>query len=289
VEVNELMTIKERKLGYEELTKLPVGFHKDFSEKWKEKYGSDFHNEKHIVALMEVSERYLDSCEEDRDPLKVLKSIAAWNEENPEYDLDLEKFKKAAKLAFAWHDMGNIASDLNFEDDTPKYLDVYTAGELEVNGQTKIAEERSKDMFLKALEQSDIEDGEKRLYEKLVPELIMLTVFKQDVPKDESFALFVPVVDQIGNSLLNNDPHKLRGLVVELGVEAQINNDARMINPYYFVNFLNIRMQHMLGGETDVFLQMIGAPMPELPGVENKYDRPMGWENAVKVLEDHGV
>ena len=283
----EVINNKERRLTHEDLINIPLNYHKIFSEKWKIKYGPDFHNKKHIQTLLMVSERYLKKCEDGKDPLNVLKSIEAWNKKNSGFDLNLEKFKKAAALAFAWHDMGNIASDVNFENDTPEYLDNYTSGKLTVNGTEKTAEERSADIFLKVLEQSDIDDDEKKLYEKLVPELILLSEYREDVPIEEDFSLFVAAVDQLGNSYLNDDKDKLRGLIYEFAYE--FGEDVYQINPLFVVRFAENRTKAMLGDDAGSFLQMIGAVSHDHPEFDEADNRDMPWRDAVKVLADQGL
>lgn len=185
------------------------------------KIETSFHNREHLKAVRLAAERLIDE-KEIRDPLNLKSDLKRWNELHPGQELTEDEFKEAVIIFVGLHDTGNIIEKLD-PNLVPLYNDKYKASD---------AEERSKEIARKVLEDSK--------YLPLVEHLIDQTKYKleyKDEDRNVPFAIFVAVVDQIGNDLLSDNPDRLAGLINEIKNE----DPDRLIDPYDFYNFTRVR------------------------------------------------
>ncbi|GBD34519.1 hypothetical protein HRbin35_00244 [bacterium HR35] len=207
-----------------------ISLHQRFNK--ESKVESSFHNENHIEAVLEALEKLIIAAKNGNDPLNIRSDLERWNKENNvEPPITLEEFWFIALIAFACHDLGNIAT---LENEKLIFLSQYTS---------KDAEERSKRIAEYLLNQTNLDETTKQIWLPLIFHLIDQTKFQ---PEDTSkpFAIFVRVVDQIGGNLFNKDRTKsILGLIYEIANEGRGNET---FNPHSFYNFPYFRFQELV-------------------------------------------
>jgi len=234
------MKIIER-ITVEVLVNKALNFHKEFDKKWRENYPYSFHNQYHIKACINSIKKLLEAALKGKDPLKIKEDLDKWNQEHKSH-ITLEDFTLILILAFAFHDLGNIAE---VRDGEITFLDGY---------KSEGAEERSKEIALKLMEKKKI----KREWQELILHLIEETKFNiEDV---RPFSILVRVIDQIGGNLFNEDKTRVLGLILELVREKGIFT----FNPYNFFNFVRIRIEELITQqEIKSVLEIWGKDLPK--------------------------
>jgi hypothetical protein len=215
------MKIIER-ITIEVLVKKALNFHKEFDKKWRENYPYSFHNQYHIKACIASIKKLLEAALKGEDPLRIREDLDKWNQEHKS-NISLKDFALILILAFAFHDLGNIAE---VRDGEIAFLDGY---------KSEGAEERSKEIALKLM------DGKiKREWQELILHLIEETKF--NITEERSFSILVRVIDQIGGNLFNEDRTRVLGLILEL-----VREKGRFtFNPYNFFNFVRRRIEELI-------------------------------------------
>lgn len=212
--------------------------HKEFNkENWEEK--KSFHNEEHIRAVAEASDKLIKAAINGEDPLDIQGDIDKWNELHKDSPrIDIEQFRDIAKMAFAAHDWGNIMQDVEFDKEgnvLPIFLEKYTA---------ENAELRSQMMFEKFVE-NNVDESLREIYKNVGKEIIWQTNFMNDADDpgyNKPFAQFARVCDQIGNDVFSENDDRLEGLLTEM-----LNEDpSKEINLDFFVNFAAKRIKGIL-------------------------------------------
>jgi hypothetical protein len=215
------MKIIER-ITIEVLVNKALNFHKEFDKKWRENYHYSFHNQYHIKACIASIKKLLEAALKGEDPLRIREDLDKWNQEHKS-NISLKDFALILILAFAFHDLGNIAE---VRDGEITFLDGY---------KSEGAEERSKEIALKLM------DGKiKREWQELILHLIEETKF--NITEERSFSILVRVIDQIGGNLFNEDRTRVLGLILELVREKGIFT----FNPHKFFNFVRVRIEELI-------------------------------------------
>lgn len=209
-----------------------LSYHREFDNNRQQ---PSFHNENHIKAVLEALEKLIIAAKNGNDPLRIKEDLERWNKENNiDPPITLEEFWFIALIAFACHDLGNIAT---LENGKLKFLYQYTS---------KDAEERSKLIAKYLLNQMGLEEEIQKIWLPLIEYLIDQTKFQPDDPS-KPFAIFVRVVDQIGGNLFNEDRIKsILGLIYEIANEEGRN---KKFNPHYFYNFPHLRFPELVPDE----------------------------------------
>jgi hypothetical protein len=215
------MKIIER-ITVEVLVNKALNFHKEFDKKWRENYPYSFHNQYHIKACIASIKKLLEAALKGKDPLGIKKDLDKWNQEHKS-NITLKDFILILILAFAFHDLGNIAE---VRDGEITFLDGY---------KSEGAEERSKEIALKLM------NGKiKGEWQELILHLIEETKF--NITEERPFSILVRVIDQIGGNLFNEDRTRVLGLILELVKEK----GGLTFKPYNFFNFVRIRIGELI-------------------------------------------
>jgi hypothetical protein len=216
------MKIIER-ITVEVLVNKALNFHKEFDKKWRENYPYSFHNQYHIKACINSIKKLFEAALKGEDPLRIRENLDKWNQEHKS-NISLKDFILILILAFAFHDLGNIAE---VRDGEITFLDGY---------KSEGAEERSKEIALKLMEEKKI----KREWQELILHLIEETKF--NITEERPFSILVRVIDQIGGNLFNEDRTRVLGLILELVKEK----GKFTFNPHKFFNFVRIRIGELI-------------------------------------------
>lgn len=203
-----------QKISLEQICSRCLELHAQFDrEKWKDK--TSFHNDKHISATVEASDKLIAAAAQGNDPLGLNRDIQRWNENNPGAQInDINELKQMAALAFSLHDLGNIASDISIENGiiTADYLDKYTA---------EGAEDRTIVMAKKIIIAGNLSGDEQQRYTEVVTHFVNQTRFTLHKKPDsrefaeEPFIRFVKLCDQVGNDIFSTNPDREQGLIEE--------------------------------------------------------------------------
>jgi len=221
---------RSEKTNYQEIIVQCLGWHDEFDQRW----GKDsFHNRHHIEATMKAASTLVAKAMEGNDPLGILQDLKDWNDKNPSSQVTNDELPTVVSLAFALHDLGNIASGLKNGKIT--FLDKYQA-----NG----AEERSQEIAEEVINNSKLSSNQKQRWLPLIKHLIGQTTYQPQ--GQEPFGLFARVADQIGNGVLNiKRDEMVDGLLNEMVGE---NPDATF-KPYFFYNFVHERFPQLVPDE----------------------------------------
>jgi len=216
-----------------ELLSLPLNWHDTFNaEVWKGK--ASFHNRYHVEAVEAANETYLKQAEL-RDPLDLKGNLERWNKTHPQASLTWDELKTTLQWAIRCHDLGNIMGSLRKGETgelSPIFLDTYRANQ---------SEQRSQRLAQILMTESNLPQEQKQKLIPLVHHLIGETVYQ---PKDRAvpFAIYIRVMDQIGNGLFCRDPQREKGLLLEMSNEKP----TATISPYAFYNFTRDRLTNLL-------------------------------------------
>ena len=186
------------------------------------------------------------------DPLGLMNDLAKWNKEHSDEQIEKSELPVVVSLAFACHDLGNIAEEILEEDGKVKlsFLLQY---------QTQGAEDKSQQIAEKVIKSSDIPEEQKRRFLPLVLHLINETKFQPD--GEALFGVFARVVDQIGNDLFSKNERRIYGLLEEMYAE----NLQAQFNTYFFFNFARKRFIQLVPDETarNIILIIWNKKLPE--------------------------
>lgn len=206
---------KKDKIPVSEVIEKALDLHDDAEKSWHEKgHEYSYHNAEHIEAVWEATEKYLDAMmldEEDKeglDPLRLREGLKAFNERNPKNQISEKDLREVMKLAVFGHDLGNIMKDINVE-----------GGEITTTPHDKVfvakgAEKRSVAITSKLIDASDLDESKKEAYKLFVDHAIMGTVYSPE-PDEDPIENFMEIMDQLGNDMFNDQPHKEEGLMEE--------------------------------------------------------------------------
>jgi hypothetical protein len=217
-----------------------LNFHKEFDKKWRENYTYSFHNQYHIKACIASIKKLLEAALKGEDPLRIRENLDKWNQGHKS-NISLKDFALILILAFAFHDLGNIAE---VRDGEITFLDGY---------KSEGAEERSKEIALKLM------NGKiKKEWQELILHLIEETKF--NITEERPFSILVRVIDQIGGNLFNDDRTRVLGLILELVKEK----GRFTFNPYKFFNFVRVRIGELITQqEIKSVLEIWGKELPK--------------------------
>lgn len=196
------------------------------------------------------------SAEENNDPLGIKGDLEKWNNEHPNLKIKDNEFSFVVRMAFAAHDLGNIASGFD-ENGNIVFLDKY---------QAKDAEERSKEIAKFLISQSSLDDDQKRRFLPLITHLIDQTkYFFDEGGKDKLFARFVRVVDQIGGNLFSKDyPNDQQDLSLGVLYETIYEKGESTFTPNVLFNFVVNRFPELVEDENlrNNILRIFGKSLP---------------------------
>jgi len=233
-----------------------------------------FHNHFHVEATIKASDALVDAAikSKDGDPLELQKDLDEWNEsQNINPNITLEEFKYIAQIAFATHDLGNIA----------KYVYSSESGLLAAKFHQRYrfskAEDRSQLMVRSILTHHGLDQQQIDRYSPLIKQIIKQTEFAPDeTHENQLFGKFARVCDQIGNKVFNQYPLSLeKGLLNEkLGSQPDSQE-----NPHWLINFTIKRLPQLVDNPKaqdqiiDIF-EAAGGHFPDLKTIpddlENK-------------------
>lgn len=211
-------------------------WHQEFNSAYWQKKPS-FHDQDHVLATIKAGTRlWQAACQEDRDPLEIKRNLELWNQSHPRNAVDEAELGKGMEIAFACHDLGNIAAKAKKENGGVKIIfhDAYRA---------KGAEERSQKIAKTIIKVSDLDEELKGRLLPLVVHLIGEAVYTGG--QDKPFGVMVRVVDQIGNDLFNANQEKAKGLLEEMRAE----DAGATFNPDFFFNFARQRFPQLVASQ----------------------------------------
>lgn len=175
-------------------------WHHHFDEiKWQGK--PSYHNEKHLISTRRALELLFSYfLRQENDFLAIWQEWQLWNQDHS--PLTFSQLKEAFFLAFALHDLGNIAS--GYTQGGLQYLEKY---------QGQGAEQRSQKIAEAVIEESELYSAkEKEALLPLVKHLIGQTDLSQEIGL---FGSLVRLVDIVADKVLNDNSQRERGLLEE--------------------------------------------------------------------------
>lgn len=209
--------------------------HKRFDrEVWAKEYS--FHDESHISSVIASSDILIDGVMSGDDPLDLLGDLDRWNVEHPQNVVNPSEIKDVFRLAFAMHDLGNIAEKID-ENGNFVFLEKYVADK---------AEERSIGMVDKLLKVSGVKKEEADRLSPLIKHIIQNTVFDPE-DREAPFAIYTRVTDQIGNNYFSGKNSFDRSL--SLATEIQNETKDKTFKPDEFINFTVWRFKALVPDE----------------------------------------
>ena len=244
-------------------------WYQEFDEQnWQKEYS--LHNPDHIRADFESADLLIQAALKgnDSDPLGIIKDLEAWNKDRPEAKISREELPLVVRIAFAAHDLGNIASQAK-EVDGKLSLDYFKDGY-----KAKNAEARSQQIAEQVIKASELIQDQKDRFQPLVNHLVNET--KYDFGEKTQFQVFMRVVDQIGNDLFSSNENRVIGLLMEMANE----NPEAVFVPDAFFNFSLRRFGELVPSEKtrEAVLAIWGKDLPdEIPGLEKGKVRVEDW------------
>ncbi|PIS09423.1 hypothetical protein COT75_01955 [Candidatus Beckwithbacteria bacterium CG10_big_fil_rev_8_21_14_0_10_34_10] len=238
-ELENTVPIKEAReiVSVDEFVSQCLNWHQQFNrDVWGER--ESYHDEVHIRATLLAGEKLIKAALKGNDPLNILKDLEKWNQDHPGLEIKEEEFMDVFKLAFAGHDLGNVAQGVSEKNGNLKldFLAHYTAEK---------AEDRSQKIVKRILNASGIDQNKKERFLPLVLHLINETKYNFD--GQDLFAVFSRVVDQMGSTLFS-----VRGIksdVVGLAQEMIVENPLVKITPNFSLNFFELRFKQLVKDE----------------------------------------
>lgn len=175
-----------------ELQNRSLNLHLEFDEKISGRLS--FHNFEHIFAAVKGAMILYDEAINGNDIFNLMKDLNDWNKNKKEEEqISFEEFADVLRLAFSFHDLGNIAEVINGK------VVLRENGLYEADG----AEERSIEIAKILLANHQ----QLQKYIDLICHIINETKFNfnEDGGESRPFAVFVRVVDQIMTNYLRRD------------------------------------------------------------------------------------
>ena len=210
--------------------------HENFdTETWKDK--PSFHNTEHLKAVERAGILLAEEAlkPNGKDPLNIKSGLSKWNQGHPEAKIQEDELVPLLKFVVSMHDNGNVARNIEYENEgdgvvaKPEYFTAY---------KSKGAEDRTAKMIADAIGASSLSQSQKDRYTVFAQHLVDKTkmLFAEGQIRDqdaEPFALFMMVIDQVGNEYFNENPNSVHGLITEMAVE----NPDTKVNLSTFYNF----------------------------------------------------
>lgn len=250
-------TVVNNELGpkIKEFVNKCLEYHEKFDIEWRKKGRVSYHNENHVNATLDAAQKLVDAALKDNnDPLGILNDLQIWNDNHRDAVVGQDDFIYVVRMAFAAHDLGNIAY---VENGKIIYLDKYQA-----DG----AEDRSKQIAERLISQSKLTDDQKRRFLPLITHLIDQTkYFFDEGGKDKLFARFVRVVDQIGGNLFSKDyPNDQQDLSLGVLYETIYEKGESTFTPNVLFNFVVNRFPELVEDENlrNNILRIFGKSLP---------------------------
>lgn len=245
-----LINGQELKSKIESIRSKCLEYHQEFDKEWREKGRISYHNENHIMATLKAASFLVDAAfNRSDDPLNLKEDLEKWNQEHPSEQITENEFDYVVQIAFACHDLGNIA---RLDEEKISYLEKYTSDN---------AEERSKQIAEKIIQQSSLSDDQKRRFLSLIKHLIAQTTFQpKEQDLNQPFSIFTRVVDQIGGNLFNTQEDRVYGLIQEFVYEKE----TFSFIPANFFNFVRLRFPQLVNdeGKRNKILEILGKNLP---------------------------
>lgn len=180
--------------------------HTLFDQEWGK---PSYHNQFHIAATLETVDAVFDSLQKD-DLFGIGAQMDQWNQQNPDQHIsDPVVLRQAFRAAFACHDLGNITADEPISLDGELVLaDVY---------RSVGAEERSKLICKRFVDETLGEHAQKALIATLAEHIIEQTKFGQDQFANRPFWTLVQTIDQVGSAYFSarQNEELIAGLIQE--------------------------------------------------------------------------
>lgn len=293
---NEIRPREPLTVQIEQLVVRGVNFHRQFEqERWQGR-GPSFHNaEGHVLPILSAVDAMFAGVERRVDSLHLNDSLAQWNQIHaPQNPFTMEDLHLAFRLAFAFHDTGNLTLDaaLN-ENGVLSFADIY----LREN-----AEDRSVGIAQSAMDRfltpaSENERAKLPTLQSLVSELIDNTkfAFGQEPPQDLPFWQAVQVFDQISPYYLSNKPYleQVIGLLNEWSVRGEAEQNLKNwvafgVNQFRALVPEDGQREGILSvfdptGQKRLAIQNAATP-PNLEQMNSKFPYP----TAIQMLQDLG-
>lgn len=248
----------------EEIVSQCFAWHEEFDQKyWQGK--PSFHNKQHLQTTITAAELLIQAVSRGEDPLGMAADSQIWNEQHPQEQIKQEELPEIVRLALACHDLGNIMESVSVgqnRETRPVFLPAYRAGNAE-NRSIAIADE--------IIKSSRMPEDRQRRYLPLIRHLIDQTKF--NVSPEAPLGVFIKVVDQIGNDILNQDNNRVIGLLEEMMSE----DPDRAFSPFFFFNFSSVVFSDLVASKEtrEKIISIWGKNLPE-----NQNDLP---QNEVRI------
>jgi len=206
-----------------------------------------------FICICNFGEKLIKAALNGNDPLGIMADLTKWNEQHPDGQIKQEELLTVIKLAFACHDLGNIAEKALIGPNNETRL-VFLS-QYKADG----AEDRSQEITEIVIKASPMPEEQKARFLPLIQHLINETKFMPE--KEAPFGIFSRVVDQIGNDLFNTNEERIVGLLEEMGAE----NPYAEFLPYFFFNFARERFGQLVPNDNEraSILGIWGKELPE--------------------------
>ena len=182
-----------------------------------------YHNERHVAAVCDVVEAVFEALSEGSDPFFLGRDARRWAEATGEPELGFEDLRIAFGVAFACHDLGNIAASPRIAEDGHdlglEHARCYDSSALY---DTPAVEIRSAAIVHALLASKEGSRGRAPSLARLVEHLVLQTVFHfEKVTDDAPFWSPVQVIDMIGSYFFLSVPRleAIAGLFAEMRVQ----------------------------------------------------------------------
>jgi hypothetical protein len=247
-----------------------LDWHQEFDRyHWKK---ISFHNVRHITTCLISARALLDKAlYTPDDPLNINQDLDSYNQvaASP-HKLSQDDLYLATLIAFACHDLGNIAEDIVLENGKLKIV-------FQKSGyKAKDAEERSSSMAKTIIGNSKLSTRQKERLTPIVQHLIKQSTF--DLDSTALFGRMVRVVDQIGSAVFLPDNTRVPGLLTE-----SLNEGMTVFNPDEYYNFARKRMVELVGDSKDR-VNVLAVWQTDLPRLK---DVPKSPQNIERWLAEH--
>ena len=182
-----------------------------------------YHNERHVAAVCDGVESIFTALQAGSDPFGITRDARRWAESTGQPEPDLEALRIAFGVAFACHDLGNIAASTRISLDGSglglEHAGLYDSSALYG---TPAVEIRSAAIAHALLVSKGGECGRVPALARLVEHLVLQTVFHfEKVSDDAPFWSPMQVIDMIGSYFFLSVPRleAIAGLFAEMRVQ----------------------------------------------------------------------
>lgn len=182
-----------------------------------------YHNGQHVAAVCDCAEALLSAYASGSDPFGLSREARRWSKATGEEPPDLEALRSAFGVAFACHDLGNIASSALVTWDGPSFgLEHARFYDSSARYATPAVEVRSAAIARAILASRRGKNGREKALAPLVEHLVLQTVFHFEKDSDDApFWTPVQVVDMIGSYFFLSVPRleAIAGLFAEMRMQ----------------------------------------------------------------------